>query len=180
MEMRFKESRRSTVTSLQKQMLITENRKPGRPEPIHAEPVPDLTELMNDWFFGTPNNNHKVDKPQNNNNDREIKPQNIIAGDGVLVDEEEDGSRYSPRNNNSRLTQEWLQEAKRVVAASPGRCDSPSRLVGSPRFASGGARDFDRRDPLSRSARRYDASCISLLHFFFFIFWAGNFYYCYE
>ncbi|KAL5724918.1 hypothetical protein ACHQM5_008122 [Ranunculus cassubicifolius] len=116
-----------------------ESRRPIRPEPIEAEPVPDLTELMNDWFFGTAN--------------KEIKSNNVNAG-ALLMDLEEGGR--SPSSMNSKLTQEWLEEAKRVVASSPSRgCDSPSRLVGSPRFASAGVRDFDKRDPLSRSARRH-------------------------
>ncbi|PIA30279.1 hypothetical protein AQUCO_05600005v1 [Aquilegia coerulea] len=128
---------------------MVENRRPIRPEPIQAEPVPDLTALMNDWFFGTANNS------------TEIKPSNInevafINEEPEQEEEEEQGS-YSPRNNNSRLTQEWLQEAKRVVASSPSRCDSPARLVGSPRFATARIKDMDRRDPLSRSARRHRA-----------------------
>lgn len=113
-----------------------------KPEPVKNEPVPDLTELMNDWFFG---NSNKEIKSNSNN---------MAAEEALFRDEDEGGQ--SPRNINSRLTQEWLEEAKRVVALSPSRgCDSPTRLTGSPRFASAAIRDFDRRDPLSRSARRY-------------------------
>ena len=47
------------------------------------------------------------------------------------------------------------------MASSPSRCDSPSRLVGSPRFAVAQpgrpsmSSSLERKDPLSRSARRY-------------------------
>ncbi|XP_031278731.1 uncharacterized protein LOC116137186 isoform X1 [Pistacia vera] len=75
--------------------------------------------------------------------------------------DEEDDFDDSTRSNSSRLTQEWLEEAKRMVASSPSRSESPSRLVGSPRFAAAQARlsvsSIDRRDPLSRSARRHRA-----------------------
>ncbi|KAL2559547.1 uncharacterized protein Fot_04286 [Forsythia ovata] len=42
----------------------------------------------------------------------------------------------STRSVSSKLTHEWLEEAKQMVALSPSRdCDSLSRLVVSPRFA---------------------------------------------
>ncbi|KAK9926791.1 hypothetical protein M0R45_024002 [Rubus argutus] len=62
------------------------------------------------------------------------------------------------------MTQEWLEEARRIVASSPSRSSSPARLAtGSPRFAAPPGQAarlsfssaLDRRDPLSRSARRY-------------------------
>lgn len=118
------------------QKKLVENRRPRQPEP--AEPVPDITDLMNDWFFGSTNTERRAYN---------------LTGGGLEREEEEVG-----RNNNSKLTQEWLEEAKRIVAMSPSRNDSPTRLVGSPRFAavklSDSLASLDRRDPLSRSARR--------------------------
>ena len=122
-------------TSLQKK--LAENRRPHR-----EEPVPDLTDFMNDMFFGTIN--------------AEKKAYNLTGG-GRMEEDDEDSDWDS--KSNSRLTQEWLREAKQMVASSPSRCESPSRLVGSPRFAAAQGRlsasSLDRRDPLSRSARRY-------------------------
>ncbi|XXG88740.1 hypothetical protein AAC387_Pa12g0916 [Persea americana] len=119
------------------QKKLVENRRPRQPEP--AEPVPDITDLMNDWFFGSTNTERRAYN---------------LTGGGLEREEEEVG-----RNNNSKLTQEWLEEAKRIVAMSPSRNDSPTRLVGSPRFAAVKHSDspaaLDRRDPLSRSARRH-------------------------
>ncbi|KAK6148290.1 hypothetical protein DH2020_019202 [Rehmannia glutinosa] len=68
----------------------------------------------------------------------------------------------STRSVSSRQTQEWLEEAKRIVAQSPSRgSDSPTRLISSPRFAISQGRfstsSLDKRDPLSRSARRHRA-----------------------
>ncbi|CAN0891353.1 hypothetical protein LINGRAHAP2_LOCUS16935 [Linum grandiflorum] len=65
------------------------------------------------------------------------------------------------RNCSSRLTQEWLDEAKRIVAASDSHIDSSAKITGSPRFGSvrisTGAL-ICRKDPLSRSARRNRAT----------------------
>ncbi|KAL6318524.1 hypothetical protein AAG906_000602 [Vitis piasezkii] len=138
MDRRF--SRESNgFTSLQKK--LAESRRPNR-----EEPVPDLTDFMNDMFFGTINNDKKA--------------YNFTGGG--LMDDDEDYYGDSTRNSNSRLTQEWLREAKQMVASSPSRCESPSRLVGSPRFAAAQGRDsaslLDRRNPLSRSARRHRAA----------------------
>ena len=135
MDRRF--SRESNgFTSLQKK--LAESRRPNQ-----EEPVPDLTDFMNDMFFGTTNNDKKA--------------YNFTGGG--LMDDDEDYYGDSTRNSNSRLTQEWLREAKQMVASSPSRCESPSRLVGSPRFAAAQGREsaslLDRRNPLSRSARRY-------------------------
>ena len=135
MDRRF--SRESNgFTSLQKK--LAESRRPNQ-----EEPVPDLTDFMNDMFFGTINNDKKA--------------YNFTGGG--LMDDDEDYYGDSTRNSNSRLTQEWLREAKQMVASSPSRCESPSRLVGSPRFAAAQGREsaslLDRRNPLSRSARRY-------------------------
>lgn len=122
------------------QKKLVENRRLSRQEPPPPpEPVPDLTDFMNDWFFGSSNT--------------ERKAYNFTGGGLEREEKEEDG-----RNNNSKLTQEWLEEAKRMVAMSPSRHESPSRLIGSPRFATVKSSDspgaLDRRDPLSRSARR--------------------------
>ncbi|KAK9113610.1 hypothetical protein Syun_020407 [Stephania yunnanensis] len=134
-----KDSRRSS--SLQKQVVENHRRFSHRP----PEPVPDVAELMDDWFFGSGN----VKTNQNKNLTTSAGAMDDHQDEVVLLED-------SPRNSNSRMTQEWLEEAKRIVAESPTRYDSPSRLVGSPRFASSsGPSDLDRRDPLSRSARRH-------------------------
>ncbi|KAJ0969103.1 hypothetical protein J5N97_021980 [Dioscorea zingiberensis] len=67
----------------------------------------------------------------------------------------DEGSR---KIREGRKTQEWLEEARKMVAQSPARKSTVSsgKLSGSPRFASGPPSPFiDRRDPLSRSARRH-------------------------
>ena len=132
------DSRLSRESSLQKKAL--ENRR------IAERHVPNLTNFMNDMFFGTVNNDKK--------------PYYNLTGTGKLIDDDEDFDS-STRSNSSKLTQEWLEEARRMVASSPSRCDSPSRLVGSPRFAAAQpgrpsmSSSLERKDPLSRSARRY-------------------------
>ncbi|XP_007037768.2 PREDICTED: uncharacterized protein LOC18604974 [Theobroma cacao] len=127
--------RLSRESSLQKKAL--ENRR-------RAEHVPDLTDFMNDMFFGTVNDDKKA--------------YYNLTGTGKLMDDDED-FESSTRSNSSKLTQEWLEEARRMVPSSPSRCDSPTRPVGSPRFAAQPGRfsvssSLERRDPLSRSARR--------------------------
>lgn len=113
---------------------------------LRAEAVPDLTDFMTDMFFGTV----EMDK----------KSYDLTGGGrGGHEDEEDIGFDDSTRSNSSKMTEEWLEEARRVVAASPTRCESPGKLVGSPRFAAAQGRKpvgalLDRRDPLSRSARR--------------------------
>ncbi|GFZ12000.1 hypothetical protein Acr_23g0003850 [Actinidia rufa] len=131
--------------SLQKKLV--ESRLPARPEP-------DLTDFMNDMFFGAV----KVEKKEYN-----------LTG-GFVDDFGDDSFEDSVRSHSGRSTQQWLEEAKRMVASSPSRssgggsgCDSPTRLAGSPRFAAStqvraSASLLDRRDPLSRSARRHRAS----------------------
>ncbi|KAJ6875617.1 hypothetical protein NC652_035105 [Populus alba x Populus x berolinensis] len=79
---------------------------------------------------------------------------------GGHSEDEEESFDDSTRSHSSKLTQEWLEEAICMVASSPSRCESPSRLFGSPRFAAvpgrlSSASILDRRDPLSRSARRH-------------------------
>lgn len=111
--------------------------------PKSQQQAPDLTDFMNDMFFGSVN--------------KEKKAYNL-TGDEDEEEEEESFDR-SNRSRNSLLTEEWLDEARRLVASSPSRPNSPARFVGSPRFAAANGRSSalinDRRDPLSRSARRY-------------------------
>ncbi|KAL3716806.1 hypothetical protein ACJRO7_008390 [Eucalyptus globulus] len=131
--------------SLQKK--LTESRRPAAI--AKPEPAPDLTDFMNDMFFGTVS--------------AETKAYNLTGSLAKVRDYKEDDFDSSTRSNSSRLTQAWLEEAKQMVATSPGRCDSPSRLVGSPRFAVAAQgrlslpSKIDGRDPLSRSARRHRA-----------------------
>ncbi|OMO51978.1 hypothetical protein CCACVL1_29463 [Corchorus capsularis] len=138
--------RLSRESSLQKKAL--ENRRKADPVP-----VPDLTDFMNDMFFGTVSNDKK--------------PYYNLTGssnDKKEMDQEDEDFDSSTRSNSSKLTQEWLEEAKRMVASSSARCDShsPSRLSGSARFAAAqpgrlsvSSSSLERRDPLSRSARRH-------------------------
>lgn len=142
---RFNDSQSSRDKSKQKKMTIAaESRR-------KAEHVPDITDFMNDMFFGTvkSDTDHK-------------KAYNFTGIDQtVVMNEDEDLDENSSRRSiSSRMTEEWLDEARRLVASSPSHCESPSRLVGSPRFAAAAQgralspSSLDRRDPLSRSARR--------------------------
>ncbi|KAF2282859.1 hypothetical protein GH714_043343 [Hevea brasiliensis] len=133
-----RESSRGSVT-LQKKLIDS-----GRPS--KTQQSPDLTDFMNDMFFGTVHSDKKA--------------YNLT---GSCLEDEEENFDDSTRSNSSKLTQEWLEEARRMVASSSSRCDSPSSLVGSPRFAAVPGRlssssILDRRDPLSRSARRHRAT----------------------
>ncbi|KZV34757.1 hypothetical protein F511_00659 [Dorcoceras hygrometricum] len=117
---------------------------------IHRKP--DLTDFMNDMFFGTIN--PVVDNKRSYN----------LTGDDRLNrrDHEVDEFDSSTTSVSSRRTQEWLEKAKQMVASSPGRgAESPARLLGSPRFGITQGRlstsAIDKRDPLSRSARRHRA-----------------------
>ncbi|CAN0900332.1 hypothetical protein LINGRAHAP2_LOCUS20783 [Linum grandiflorum] len=119
-----------------------------------GRPSPDLTDFMNDMFFGTISSDNN-------------KSYNLTGNKNSRWEEEEQGFDDSIRSDSSKLTQEWLHEARRMVASSPSRgggCDSPAppiKLVGSPRFASARlstGSSLDRRDPLSRSARRNRAT----------------------
>ncbi|KAG9446585.1 hypothetical protein H6P81_012713 [Aristolochia fimbriata] len=135
---------RDPTINMQKKLVESRRSRWSMPEPESKpvpEPVPDITALMNDWFYGS---GSKEQKSPNLNSERTV---------------EDDRS-----GDSSKLThEEWLQEAKRMVAASPSRSNSPSRLGGSPRFAAAQQSEFvpqsalDRRDPLSRSARRHRA-----------------------
>ncbi|XVE56703.1 hypothetical protein DITRI_Ditri04bG0032000 [Diplodiscus trichospermus] len=133
--------RLSRESSLQKKAL--ENRRRAE------QHVPDLTDFINDMFFGTVNNDNKISY-------------NLTGTGNKLMDDDDDDENFdsSTRSNSSKLTQEWLEEARRMVDSAPSRFDSPSRLVGSPRFAAQPGRlslspSLERRDPLSRSARRH-------------------------
>ncbi|CAN1729529.1 hypothetical protein LINPERHAP1_LOCUS641 [Linum perenne] len=124
-------------------MVVVQTKKPS--------PSPDLTDFMNDMFFGTISSDNKSYNLTGN------------SKSGKWELEEEKGFDDSMRSESSKLTQEWLHEARRMVASSPSRCDSPAptKLVGSPRFASARlstGSTLDRRDPLSRSARRNRAT----------------------
>ncbi|WCJ36150.1 hypothetical protein M5689_017366 [Euphorbia peplus] len=136
---------RGSVT-LQKKIV----RRPLKPENV-AIPVPDLTDFMNDMFFGTATNEKKAYNLNGSRFDNQDE-----------LEDEDESFDSSTRSNSSRLTQEWLEEAKKMMSSSPTRCDSPSRLVGSPRFAAAPGKlsavpnsVLDKRDPLSRSARRH-------------------------
>jgi hypothetical protein len=138
MERRFNRESKKGTLNLQKKMAETLRRE---------EPPPDLTDFMNDMFFGTADTHQKT--------------YDLTGGVGMSMDddEEDDGFDDSTRSNSARLTQEWLQEARLVVASSPSRCESPGRLLGSPRFASPSKSllpSSDRTEALSRarSARR--------------------------
>lgn len=117
--------------------------------------VEDIAELMNDWFFGIVNTKRLA----NENTKR-------VANDVMIENNEKEKRSGSRRSSASALTQEWLEEAKKmqVELGSPSRMGSPA---GSPRFASsqGGEASplLDRRDPLSRSARRYVAQLSKFL-----------------
>ncbi|KAE8695047.1 pentatricopeptide repeat-containing protein [Hibiscus syriacus] len=137
--------RLSRDSSLQKKAL--ENRHKVEENQQH---VPDLTDFINDMFFGTVNDDKKAFYNLTGN----------AGGGGKLMDEDDEDFDSSTRSNSSKLTEEWLEEARHMVASSP-RCGSPSSLNGSPRFAAvqtgrlSLSSSFERRDPLSRSARRH-------------------------
>ncbi|KAK8961133.1 hypothetical protein KSP40_PGU021231 [Platanthera guangdongensis] len=119
--------------------------------PVVQPTLPVLTDLMNEWFYG-----HGEPKR------REIDTAKGGGVDGKSSPEKESGYGAQPPST-SRLTQEWLEEAKKMVAAAPiSRGTSPARSAGSPRFAaaspaakqlSSPTQPLDRSDALSRSAR---------------------------
>ncbi|KAF9667925.1 hypothetical protein SADUNF_Sadunf15G0073800 [Salix dunnii] len=139
MDRRFsRESSRESKGSIALQKKIVESHRPNT-----TKNVPDLTDFMNDMFFGTMEDDKKA--------------YNLT---GSHSEDDEESFDDSTRSSSSKFTQEWLDEARRMVASTPSRCESPSRLVGSPRFAAvpgrlSSASILDRRDPLSRSARRH-------------------------
>ncbi|XP_019227028.1 PREDICTED: uncharacterized protein LOC109208375 [Nicotiana attenuata] len=110
MEKRFNRnlSNESRGSSKSLQKIIAESKRPS----TH---VPDLTDFMNDMFFGTPSPDKKA--------------YNLKGISTNLMDDEDDFDS-STRSVSSRLTQEWLQEAKQMVASSPGRgSESPPVLI---------------------------------------------------
>ncbi|KAJ6760794.1 BNIP - RELATED [Salix purpurea] len=52
-----------------------------------------------------------------------------IALQKKIVENEEESFDDSTRSSSSELTQEWLDAARRMVASTPSRCESPSRLA---------------------------------------------------
>ncbi|KAI4365955.1 hypothetical protein MLD38_021890 [Melastoma candidum] len=134
------ESSPKAPRSLQRK--LAESRKPT---PDQQNP-PDLTDFMNDMFFGT----------------SERKSYNLSGNSrGCGLDDYDDFESSTRSNSSSRSTQEWLEEARRMVATAPsqGR-ESPGKRMVSPRFAAAAqgrpsVSSMDRRDPLSRSARRH-------------------------
>ncbi|CAL1405321.1 unnamed protein product [Linum trigynum] len=130
-------SARSSMTS--------HHKKPPAPAAEHTKsagmPSPDLTDFMNDMLFGTLHN------------DTHKKPYNLTGHRWEDNDDDEErGFDDSIRSDSSKLTREWLHEARRMVASSLSHCDSPA----SARLSTGSI--LDKRDPLSRSARRNRAT----------------------
>ncbi|KAL4363884.1 hypothetical protein GQ457_04G015440 [Hibiscus cannabinus] len=125
------------------QMKALENRRKAEPDQQHH--APDLTDFINDMFFGTVHDDKKA-------------VYNLTGNAAKLMDEDDEDFDSSTRSNSSKLTEEWLEEARRMVASSP----TPSFNV-SPRFAAAQPQpgrfslssSLERRDPLSRSARRH-------------------------
>ncbi|KAL5991201.1 hypothetical protein ACLOJK_012107 [Asimina triloba] len=144
-----------------------------RAQAAPAERAPDLSDFMNEWFFGTATADERKSYNLNggdycrsidnyveeDDRDHHQQQKGSSSSAAAADEEDEDFISYEPprMSTSSKLTQEWLEEAKRMVAMSPGRHESPPKLVGSPRFAAarGSESAIDRRDPLSRSARRY-------------------------
>nr|CAB3475178.1 unnamed protein product [Digitaria exilis] len=118
--------------------------------------APDLTDFMNDWFFGTVGARHAHNGGGGGGYDLTGESNKRPASPAGKTKQAKSGGGSS---SASKQTQDWLEEAKRMVGAgSPGRgLSSPSRQV--PRFAGGSGTTepsptLDRRDPMSRSARR--------------------------
>ncbi|KAJ6374365.1 hypothetical protein OIU78_029975 [Salix suchowensis] len=118
MDRRFsRESSRESKGSIALQKKIVDSQRPHT-----AKNVPDLTDFMNDMFFGTM--------------DDDKKACNLT---GCHSEDEEESFDDSTRSSSSELPEEWLDAARRMVALSS-------------------ASTLDRRDPLSRSARRHRPS----------------------
>jgi len=116
---------------------------------MEVDGASDLTDFMNDWFFGTVGARHSGYDLTGESSKGLASP----AGN------KEQGKSGGGGSSASKQTQDWLEEARRMVGAgSPGRkgVGSPSRQL--PRFAGGSGTEpsptLDRRDPMSRSARR--------------------------
>jgi len=103
---------------------------------MEVDGAPDLTDFMNDWFFGTVGARH--------------------SGGGYDLTGESSKRPASPAGKNkqgksgggsaSKQTQDWLEEAKRMVRQVPRFAGGSGTTEPSP--------TLDRRDPMSRSARR--------------------------
>lgn len=104
-----------------------------------TEGVPDLTDFMTDMFFGAV--------------EMENKTYDLTGGIGIRgVEEEEIGFDDSTRSDSSRMTEEWLEEARRVVANSPTNRFLASQPIRSSSLLSSSQPPHPSR---SRSARRY-------------------------
>ncbi|CAO2196518.1 unnamed protein product [Urochloa humidicola] len=122
---------------------------------MEVDGAPDLTDFMNDWFFGTVGARHSggVSGGYDLTGESSKRPASPAGKNN------KHGKSGGGGSSASKQTQDWLEEARRMVGAgSPGRMGgSPSRQV--PRFAGGSGTTepspaLDRRDPMSRSARR--------------------------
>ena len=141
---------------------------------MEEDGAPDLTDFMNDWFFGTVGAKHIAASAgtggaydlTGESSSSKRKPE--ASSEKKQQQRESDGGRGSRGSSSaSKQTQEWLEEVKRMVGSgSPGRMGTPSRQV--PRFAGGNGTEpsptLDRRDPMSRSARRYVNQVTPFVH----------------
>jgi hypothetical protein len=117
---------------------------------MEVDGAPDLTDFMNDWFFGTVGARHS-------GGGYDLTGESSKRPASPAGKKQEKSGGGGDGSSASRQTMEWLEEAKRMVGTgSQGRLGSPSRQV--PRFAGGSGTEptqtIDRRDPMSRSARR--------------------------
>jgi hypothetical protein len=129
---------------------------------MEVDGAPDLTDFMNDWFFGTVGAKHSAaastDAGAGRAYDLTGESSSSSSKKKPAAPSEKKQQRESRGSSSSKQTQDWLEEAKRMMvgSGSPGRMGSPSRQV--PRFAGGNGTEpsptLDRRDPMSRSARR--------------------------
>ncbi|VAH83305.1 unnamed protein product [Triticum turgidum subsp. durum] len=131
---------------------------------MEVDGTPDLTDFMNDWFFGTVGVKHNAvaagSPAYDLTGESSSSSKKKQSSEKKTQRAESEGGRSgggSRASNASKQTQEWLEEAKRMMvgSGSPGRMGSPSRQV--PKFAGGNGTEpspaLDRRDPMSRSAR---------------------------
>uniref|UniRef100_A0A0D9YIY0 Uncharacterized protein n=1 Tax=Oryza glumipatula TaxID=40148 RepID=A0A0D9YIY0_9ORYZ len=127
---------------------------------MEVEGAPDLADFMNDWFFGTVGTRRSGGGAYDLTGDQSGGKRPSAPAE--KKQQQQQGRSGGGGGSASKQTQEWLEEARRMVGAgSPGRkgVGSPSRQV--PRFAAAAAAgtepspSLDRRDPMSRSARRH-------------------------
>ncbi|EAZ14564.1 hypothetical protein OsJ_04486 [Oryza sativa Japonica Group] len=128
---------------------------------MEVEGAPDLADFMNDWFFGTVGTRRSGGGAYDLTGDQSSGKRPSAPAE-KKQQQQQGRSGGGGGGSASKQTQEWLEEARRMVGAgSPGRkgVGSPSRQV--PRFAAAAAAgtepspSLDRRDPMSRSARRH-------------------------